>query len=309
MLRLRSRAPGQRIDISKRRLHVRDSGRGSPVVVLEAGAGGWSSHWGEVPARLASTTRVLAYDRAGLGWSDPARGPRPASRLVDDLLALLDALAIHEPVVIAGHSFGGAVARLAAARAPGRVAGVVFVDAWHEAMAAWEQQRGVDAGAPTWLLRVHAAAAALGLWRLVAALLPSPPPPANWQISAAAWRDILDRSATAAYARTVVQEMDAASASDAETAAVTRLDLPVRVLVARETISRNDAPGGYPVDEHNRVWLETARHLAALSADARMTIIDDIDHNMPLRQPDMVADAIAKLVLELRAHALVPGVS
>jgi pimeloyl-ACP methyl ester carboxylesterase len=309
MLRLRSRAPGHQVDISKRRLHVRDCGRGSPVVVLEAGAGGWSSHWGEVPARLASTTRVLAYDRAGLGWSDPARGPRPASRLVDDLLTLLDALAIDKPVVIAGHSFGGAVARLAAARAPERIAGVVFVDAWHEAMAAWEQQRGVDAGAPTWLLRAHAAAAALGLWRLVAALLPSPRPPANWQISPAAWRDILDRSVTGAYARTVMQEMDAASASDAETTAVTRLDVPVRVLVARESMSRDDAPRGYPVDEHNRVWLETARHLAGLSADATLTIIDDTDHNMPLRQPDIVADAIANLVLQLRSRARVPGVS
>jgi pimeloyl-ACP methyl ester carboxylesterase len=302
MLRLRARAPGQRIDIGKRRLHVRDCGRGSPVVVLEAGSGGWSNHWGQVPAQLASTTRVLAYDRAGLGWSDPARGPRPASRLVDDLFALLDALAIDEPVVIAGHSYGGAVARLAAGRAPGRVAGVVFVDAWHEAMGAWERQRGVDGEAPTWLLRAHAAAAALGVWRLVTALLPSPPAPPAWRISPAAWRDILDRSSTAAYARTVMQEMGAASASDAEIAAVTRLDVPIRVMVARETMTRDDAPRGYPVDEHNRVWLETAHHLAGLSSDARLTIIDGTDHNLPLRQPDTVAGAIVDLVAQLRSR-------
>jgi hypothetical protein len=176
----------------------------------------------------------------------------------------------------------------------------VFVDAWHEALATWERQRGVDAAAPRWLLRAHAAAAALGVWRLVTALLPSPPPPAGWRISPAAWRDILERSTTAAYARTVLQEMDAASASDAEIAAVRCLGVPVRVLVARETLGRDDAPRGYPVDEHNRVWRETARLLAGLSADATLTVIDRSDHHLPLRQPDVVAGAIAELVLQLR---------
>ena len=52
--------------------------RGRPTVLLDAGIGSCSPHWAWVQAELAPSTRVVAYDRAGLGWSDP--GPRPARR-------------------------------------------------------------------------------------------------------------------------------------------------------------------------------------------------------------------------------------
>jgi pimeloyl-ACP methyl ester carboxylesterase len=63
-------APGQRVDIGGRRLHAQVLGTGEPTVVLEAGAGEWSTHWGSLPARLAPSARIVAYDRGGLGWSD-----------------------------------------------------------------------------------------------------------------------------------------------------------------------------------------------------------------------------------------------
>ena len=66
MLRLARGAPGERIDIGKRRLHVRDCGRGSPVVVSRPAPAAGAT-MGRGAAQLASTTRVLAYDRAGPG--------------------------------------------------------------------------------------------------------------------------------------------------------------------------------------------------------------------------------------------------
>ena len=88
---------------------------------------------------VAAFTRVCAYDRPGTildfdhrSRSDPAPMPRTAGDIVADLHALLTAAAVPGPYVLAGHSFGGLVARLYAATYPDEVVGLVLVDAAHE---------------------------------------------------------------------------------------------------------------------------------------------------------------------------------
>ena len=49
---------------------------GSPTVVLESGLDTYGSlAWASVHDSIAATTRVCAYSRAGIMWSDPASGP------------------------------------------------------------------------------------------------------------------------------------------------------------------------------------------------------------------------------------------
>ena len=57
---------GRMIDIGGRKLHLLCSGKGSPTVVLVAGGGAYSIDWALVQPRVAETTRVCSYDRAGL---------------------------------------------------------------------------------------------------------------------------------------------------------------------------------------------------------------------------------------------------
>src|SRR5436190_18904044 len=73
--------PGQMVDVGGHRLHVYVQGSTSsaPTVILEGGAGLGSVTWGWVQPRIAETTRVVSYDRAGVGWSD--RGPEPRDRM------------------------------------------------------------------------------------------------------------------------------------------------------------------------------------------------------------------------------------
>jgi pimeloyl-ACP methyl ester carboxylesterase len=122
----------QLVDIGGRHLALRCSGKGEPTVILEAGLTASSLSWHLVQPGIAEFTRVCSYDRANIGRSDPAQGPRTAQDAADDLAALLSAAHIPGPYILVGASFGGHIVRLFAAQHPGEIAGIVLVDASHE---------------------------------------------------------------------------------------------------------------------------------------------------------------------------------
>jgi pimeloyl-ACP methyl ester carboxylesterase len=123
---------GALIDIGGRRLRAVAAGprEASPLVVLECGAFGCAADWAVVQQRLATRgLRSLAYDRAGLGYSDPGPAPRDGRAIAEDLEALLDRLDEDGPLVYVGHSMAGLMARVFVPRNVQRVLGVVLVDA------------------------------------------------------------------------------------------------------------------------------------------------------------------------------------
>jgi pimeloyl-ACP methyl ester carboxylesterase len=106
------------------------AGSSQPLVVLEAGAFGFSADWAAVQEKLSRRgLRSLAYDRAGLGFSEPGPEPRDGQAIVQDLERLLSRLGEPGPFVLCGHSMAGLHVRLFAARNAARVVGVVLVDA------------------------------------------------------------------------------------------------------------------------------------------------------------------------------------
>jgi pimeloyl-ACP methyl ester carboxylesterase len=125
--------PGQQVDIGGRRVHMVVMGldTGQPTVILEAGMAAFSSNFFWVQNELAATTRVVAYDRAGLGWSDPSAEPQDAQQSAQDLHAALQNAGIQPPYVVAGHSYGGLVVRAFTDLYPEEVVGMVLVDASH----------------------------------------------------------------------------------------------------------------------------------------------------------------------------------
>jgi pimeloyl-ACP methyl ester carboxylesterase len=121
--------PGQLVNIGNgNRIHLHSLGAGSPTVVLESGISATCLNWRGVQNTLAKLTRVVAYDRAGLGWSDASNTPRTPSRIAAELQAALKTAGIEPPWILAGHSFGGMVVRRFALSYPDEVAGLVLVD-------------------------------------------------------------------------------------------------------------------------------------------------------------------------------------
>jgi pimeloyl-ACP methyl ester carboxylesterase len=119
------------VDVGGHRLHIYCMGRGRPTVILDAGLGDSSATWDLVQSEVANFTRVCAYDRAGLGWSEPSPEPRTSQNIVSELEALLARLHIAGPYVLVGHSFGGFNQRVFASRHRDQVAGMVLVDSSH----------------------------------------------------------------------------------------------------------------------------------------------------------------------------------
>ena len=109
---------------------LEDAARAAPVVVFEAGfmMNDGLSAWTSVVGEVAEFVPVVAYDRAGIGGSEPD-GEVPTPRHVaENLHGLLDALNASPPYVLVGHSLGGIFIRMYAAHYPEEVAGLVYVD-------------------------------------------------------------------------------------------------------------------------------------------------------------------------------------
>jgi pimeloyl-ACP methyl ester carboxylesterase len=125
--------PGKFADVDGIRLHYVEMGhdKPGPTVILEAGMASFSSNWGWVLSEVARTTRVMAYDRAGLGWSDYGTSPRDAATSAKQLHTLLQKAGIPAPYVLAGHSYGGLVMRVFADLYPDEVVGIALVDSSH----------------------------------------------------------------------------------------------------------------------------------------------------------------------------------
>lgn len=116
------------VDVGGRRMNIICAGTGSPTVILEAGLVADASAWRLVQPAISRHTRVCSYDRAGLGFSDPAGPPRDAAAIVRDLHTLLAVAHIAPPYVLVGWSSGGLYTRLYQYQYPQQVSGLVEVD-------------------------------------------------------------------------------------------------------------------------------------------------------------------------------------
>jgi pimeloyl-ACP methyl ester carboxylesterase len=115
------------------------SGSARPTVLLESGLGMSSLGWVQIQPQIAKFARVCSYDRAGYGWSDPAKDRRTSLQLAKELKQLLNAAGESGPYILVGPSFGGFIARVYTGLYPADVGGLVFLDASHE-----DQQIRID---------------------------------------------------------------------------------------------------------------------------------------------------------------------
>jgi pimeloyl-ACP methyl ester carboxylesterase len=280
--------PGQLVDIGGFRLHIECIGTGSPTVVLDAGLGGSSLDWSLVQPSLGRATRVCAYDRAGMGWSDPGPQPRTPRQIAGELHTLLTKAGIAGPYVLIGHSLGGKNVRLFALSHPEEVAAMVLVDARSEYVDANTSPAEVQAfqranAAQALLYRV---ARGVGLVRLLgASLWGGPAMPRELRTEGL----LLQTSRQGVDAQTA--EGLERAADDAQPQAAPSLGgRPLIVLAAGQKVA------------HDPIWLEAQHRQAALSTSGRLIVATGSGHSIHWEQPALVIDAVRQVVEDVRSR-------
>jgi pimeloyl-ACP methyl ester carboxylesterase len=307
--------PGTLVSLDTHRLHLLCTGHGSPTVVFDAALGASSLSWTFVHPPVARFTRACVYDRAGFGWSDGGPMPRTAGRIADELHLLLQRAAVPPPFVLVGHSFGGLVARLFAARHREEVAGLVLVEPaipeeW--GTPSTERQRLIERGAR--LCRVGAVTARLGIARIVARLARAGAHGAAWALVRAVSRGGLGRQdegilgpiwklppevrATLGARWTQPKFFEALgsqiatvcdSAAEVQREASTSYgSLPLTVVSARAS---------------SEARLAADEALSRLSTHGRHILADDSGHWIPLDAPVVVVDAVREMVTHVRTSS------
>jgi pimeloyl-ACP methyl ester carboxylesterase len=272
--------PGEMVDVGTHSLHINCAGQGSPTVILEAANFGMSAHWVRVQQQLAKTTRVCAYDRAGMGWSEAGPEPRDARQISSELHTLLKDAGTEGPYVLVGHSYGGLYARMYAARYSDETAGVVLVESSHpeqftrspQGRAMYEQTRRIGTVIP-WLTR-------LGVIRLTN-FYPAPPDlPSQQRAQIEAFN-----SSTQQWV-TTVEEFRATPQTNAQVRATGSLgDKPLAVISA----------GKQPPS-----WLEMQDELVALSPNSIQRVVEGATHESLLydKHDSQVTSATIERVVE-----------
>jgi len=104
-------------------IYYETAGNGSPFVMIHAGVAD-SRQWNNEFAFFANKYRVLRHDLRGYGKSEPVDGEFSH---MGDLVAVLDALEFHEPLIMMGCSMGGGLAMDFALTNPSRAKALIMV--------------------------------------------------------------------------------------------------------------------------------------------------------------------------------------
>ena len=299
--------PHQLVDIGGRKMNLYCSGQGATTVVFDAPSGDAGWNWFRVQPAVAKHTRACVFDRAGLGFSDPAKRPNTSENVVEDLHKLLAAAGIKPPYVMVGNSLGGANVQVYAYRYPAEVRGLVLVEPQHE-----DETSRLDRASQGNLKKVYAMVAGQNDYCLAAArkgmkagseermnCVGNPAENYGPALGAA----VASATARPAYWRTNIDEWNAIKVSDEQLRKLRRPfgDLPMVVLT--RGVSPYAVPGK-PQSPLNKAMedenVAIQKEIAALSTRGRQRVVPGAGHVIHADKPEAVVDAVLEVLKDVK---------
>lgn len=293
--------PGRMLTVDGLEMHLDCRGSGRPVVVMEAGltTGSWS--WGPVFDAVAERTEVCAYDRPGMGWSEPINRLADAAKVADRLNATLAAGGVEGPYVLLGMSAGGVYVREYYRRHPAGVVAMVLVDSSHEQqgdrLPPFEGQADLErtVGICSWLQPLGVIRAT-GAMEAVFAQVPG--------LDESAKPLLLSRLNQSHYCASMLAESRSFNGEVYDAAGPESLgDLPLVVLSQGNEPAGNAAFGlsDAQARAQRAAWDELQEELTALSSRGRRIVASESGHMIQIEQPGIVIDAVVGLLEALRS--------
>lgn len=291
------------MDVDGHSMHIHCLGQGSPTVVLEQGLTGVSSAWGEIQRQTALLTRVCAYDRAGLGYSEPIDRPTRAPEVAELLSKLLRNAGIDDDLVLVGWSAGGIYIREFFRQHPERVKAMLFVESSHEQQARRYPDPPAGRGGGDSALKIARYLAPFGLVRLSGMV--------KSRFESYSGSDDLKARLIAIYEQShivgaMLRESEAFN-FDLDGDPPTSLgDLPLIVLSQGRpdevSTTMSEEEQEY-VQRKREVERELQRELTSLSTRGRQVTATESGHAIPSDQPELLIESakeLVQLVRELR---------
>jgi pimeloyl-ACP methyl ester carboxylesterase len=298
--------PGELVDVGGRKLNLRCSGSGAPVVLLEAGAMTDSITWRAVQPLAAKQTKVCSYDRAGYGFSDDGPAPRNLNADAADLAALIKAAKFPVPVILVGHSLGTNIVRRFADQHASDVAGIVLVDPppQHTSEFSADWVKADDAAAEQRIAFANTCAQAAGAGKLakpegdLARCIRAPDPRYPEALNAA----IRAQKEKLPFWHTLISEMQSNINVFAQPVPADESygSIPLIVLSASDPFE-GAPPDGKQAMESARA--KTQKAIAATSTRGKVVPVPNSSHDIQLDQPEAVVHATDDVIAMSRVPA------
>lgn len=265
------------ISIGSHRLQVRAEGIGTPTIVFDTGIADQMENLRPLQDRIAQVTRIVTYNRAGYGRSEPGPLPRDSGREADELRTLLEEMNEPGPFVLVGHSLGALNVQVFASRYPDDVAGMILLDPPPLSFILGEDyaELGVMAEGMT----------------------------AEWQSIADAGAESADAQerTRSTFFRIIASEHREMFGKTARLVGEIQTfgDLPLVVVAA----GRPNPAFGEVAEEYQRYWVEQSRSLVDKSAHGSFAFAEDSSHHLYTDVPELVESIIRSVVNDVRTKS------
>lgn len=252
-----SNAQDRIVNFDEYQIHIKETGKGKPTVIIEAGLGSGLDDYQMLQKAISPLTRVVSYDRPGLGESTKSPNPRTLPNYTNELKLLLQKENIKPPYILVGHSLGGLIVRYFAHKYPNEVVGLVLIDCLPDG---W-----ID-----YLKSTHSKEEIEKLNKVI-----NPELNNSKGVIKEEWQEFQ-------YNCDLIKGIQLPK------------DIPIRVITAIQYGKDQKALGYHPEDM--QIWAQMQAKFMANSTNAKQIITDKSGHSVQLTEPELIIDAIKELV-------------
>jgi pimeloyl-ACP methyl ester carboxylesterase len=295
-------AEGKMIASPDNKLFARITGEGNPVVVIETWSGGPSFEWWQIQDELSKHCRVVTYDRAGYGWSEPGIFPRTSDQIATELKLMLEEANITGPYILVGHSLGALYVNHFARKYPDNTEAVIMIDPFTPENQRWynefpdqvlfyDKEKAVKTGKTF---------AILGLMRLFR-FIPYLHVPKKIR------RLVINHYSSARAYNAIINELENWRISIEQINKLPSFpDIPLKILFpATEATVKSWLAYKVPEDlarKMEKLHEEMVTNMLSYTLKSELIVVPDTTHAIHLDQPELVAEKIIQTIYEIRSR-------